>query len=130
MLAAPHPGSHGHGGEVGGSSETDELNRRYRLMELSRKQSREGHANTLRMQRQQIEKLKRDERFEGHLALETRQARQANNMSAIALVEKMLAPRRRAWARAKTERRRLLLPATSTSFDPFAIQAADPEEHG
>lgn len=46
--------------------------------------------NTLRMQRQQITKLKKDnERMKEDLALETRQAKQANNMSASAQISKL-----------------------------------------
>jgi uncharacterized protein YjiS (DUF1127 family) len=72
------------------SAEVDELHRAYRIMELTRKQNTEESANTLRMQRQQIEKLKKDnERLKEDLALETRQARQANNISGTAQIAKL-----------------------------------------
>jgi chromosome segregation ATPase len=59
-------------------------------MEISRKSFNEDSQSTLRMQRQQIEKLKRDnERLKEDLALETRQAKQANNMSASAQIAKL-----------------------------------------
>lgn len=74
----------------GTMQDLDELHRKYRIMELTRKQSNEESANTLRMQRQQIEKLKKDnDRLKEDLALETRQARQANNMSATAQIAKL-----------------------------------------
>ena len=93
-------GSHGSLSGVGGGANTngangggldlDELHRTYRILELTRKQSTEESANTLRMQRQQIEKLKKDnDRLKEDLALETRQARQANNMSATAQISKL-----------------------------------------
>lgn len=48
------------------------------------------HPNTIRMQRQQIEKLKKDnERYKEDLALETRQAKQASNMSASAQIARL-----------------------------------------
>jgi len=48
------------------------------------------NVNLGRMQRQQVEKLKRDnERLKEDLALETRQAKQANNMSASAQIAKL-----------------------------------------
>ena len=78
------------GGGPGGLAELDELHRKFRIAELTRKQNNEESANTLRMQRQQIEKLKKDnDRLKEDLALETRQARQANNMSATAQISKL-----------------------------------------
>jgi hypothetical protein len=63
-VSVPQPGT---------IQDLDELHRKYRIMELTRKQSNEESANTLRMQRQQIEKLKKDnDRLKEDLALETR----------------------------------------------------------
>jgi chromosome segregation ATPase len=71
-------------------TELDELQRQYRTMELSRKHYNEDSINTLRTQRQQIDKLKKDnDRLKEDLALETRQAKQANNMSASAQISKL-----------------------------------------
>lgn len=71
--------------------ELEALQRQFRMMELNRKASSNGEAqNAVRMQRQQIEKLKKDnERLKEDLALETRQAKQANNMSASAQIAKL-----------------------------------------
>jgi chromosome segregation ATPase len=88
--------------------ELDELHRKYRIMELTRKQSNEESANTLRMQRQQIEKLKKDnDRLKEDLALETRQARQANNMSATAQIAKLQDQGDIYTRKIETEKRRL-----------------------
>lgn len=71
-------------------SELDDLQRKYRLMEVSRKSYSEDSQNTLRMQRQQVEKLKKEnDRLKEDLALETRQARHANNLSASAQIAKL-----------------------------------------
>lgn len=71
-------------------SELDSLQRKYRMMEVSRKTFSEDSVNTVRMQRQQIAKLKKDnERLKEDLALETRQAKQANNVSASAQISKL-----------------------------------------
>lgn len=59
-------------------------------MEVNRKTYAEDSTNTIRMQRQQIDKLKKDnERLKEDLALETRQAKQANNQSASAQIAKL-----------------------------------------
>jgi chromosome segregation ATPase len=71
-------------------TELDDLQRKYRMMEVNRKTYSEDSQNTIRMQRQQITKLKKDnERLKEDLALETRQAKQANNMSASAQIAKL-----------------------------------------
>lgn len=72
-------------------SPLDDLQKRYREVELNKKTSDgSDSANTVRMQRQQIEKLKKDnDRLKEDLALETRQAKQANNMSASAQIAKL-----------------------------------------
>lgn len=71
-------------------SELDSLQRKYRMMEVNRKTFSEDSVNTVRMQRQQISKLKKDnERLKEDLALETRQAKQANNVSASAQISKL-----------------------------------------
>jgi len=92
----------------------DELYRQYRLMELTRRAAggggggSEDDAHTLRMQRQQIEKLKKDgERIKEDLALETRQARQANNMSAAAQIAKLQDQCEMYTRKIEQERRRL-----------------------
>lgn len=60
------------------------------MMEVNRKANSEDSQNTIRMQRQQIFKLKKDnDRLKEDLALETRQAKQANNMSASAQIAKL-----------------------------------------
>ncbi len=47
-------------------------------------------ANTIRMQRQQIDKLKKDnDRLKDDLAIETRQAKQANNLSTSTQIAKL-----------------------------------------
>ena len=72
------------------TSELDLLQRKYRSMELHRRDSTEDNSNTLRMQRAQIEKLKKDhERVKEELALETRQAKLSNNMSAAHSIAKL-----------------------------------------
>jgi hypothetical protein len=94
----------------GGSSsaEVDELHRAYRIMELTRKQHSEESANTLRMQRQQIDKLKKDtDRLKEDLALETRQARQANNISGTAQIAKLQDQGDIYTRKIETEKRRL-----------------------
>jgi len=74
----------------GVQSELDDLQRKYRMMEINRRSYTEDSQNTIRMQRQQIDKLKKDnERLKEDLALETRQAKQANNMSASAQIAKL-----------------------------------------
>merc|ERR1719329_1753658 len=71
-------------------TELDDLQRKYRMMEVNRKTYAEDSTNTIRMQRQQIDKLKKDnERLKEDLALETRQAKQANNQSASAQIAKL-----------------------------------------
>ena len=55
-------------------SELDDLQRKYRLMEVNRKNYNEDSQNTIRMQRQQIEKLKKD-----NCALAQMRMRTANN---------------------------------------------------
>jgi len=71
-------------------SELDELQRKYRMMEVNRKTYNEDSQNTIRMQRQQIEKLKKDnDRLKEDLSLETRQAKTANNMSSTAQIAKL-----------------------------------------
>lgn len=70
--------------------ELDDLQRRYRMMELGRKIYSEDNQTAVRMQKQQIEKLKKDnDRLKEELSLETRQARQANNMSASVQIAKL-----------------------------------------
>jgi hypothetical protein len=72
------------------STDIDELQRQYRLMELTRKAHSDEKANNVRMQRASMEKLKRDnDRLKEDLALETRQAKHANNMSASAQIAKL-----------------------------------------
>ena len=72
------------------TSELDLLQRKYRSMELHRRDAAEDNSNTLRMQRQQIEKLKKDhERIKEELALETRQAKLSNNMTAATSIAKL-----------------------------------------
>ena len=72
------------------TSELDLLQRKYRSMELHRRDSAEDNSNTLRMQRAQIEKLKKDhERVKEELALETRQAKLSNNLSAAQSIAKL-----------------------------------------
>jgi len=71
-------------------TELDGLQKKYRMMEVNRKTYSEDSQNTIRMQRQQIFKLKKDnDRLKEDLALETRQAKQANNMSASAQIAKL-----------------------------------------
>lgn len=71
-------------------TELDGLQKKYRVMEMTRKTYSEDSQNTIRMQRQQIDKLKKDnDRLKEDLALETRQAKQANNMSASAQIAKL-----------------------------------------
>ena len=70
--------------------ELDELQRKYRQMELNRKTNNDESQNTLRMQKQQIEKLRKDnERLKEELALETRQAKIANNAHASFTIAKL-----------------------------------------
>lgn len=72
------------------TSELDNLQRKYRSMELARRDLHDDNSNTLRMQRAQIEKLKKDhERIKEELALETRQAKLSNNMSATHSIAKI-----------------------------------------
>ena len=72
------------------TSELDLLQRKYRSMELHRRDISEDNTNTLRMQRQQIDKLKKDhERVKEELALETRQAKLNNNISAAQSIAKL-----------------------------------------
>src|ERR1700743_1653794 len=72
------------------TSELDLLQRKYRSMELHRRDLHDDNTNTLRMQRQQIDKLKKDhERIKEELALETRQAKLSNNMSATHSIAKL-----------------------------------------
>jgi len=60
------------------------------MMEVNRKANSEDSQNTIRMQRQQIFKLKKDnDRLKEDLALETRQAKQANNQSASVQIAKL-----------------------------------------
>lgn len=67
-----------------------QLQRQYRLMELTRKAHSDEKANNVRMQRASMEKLKKDnDRLKEDLALETRQAKHANNMSASAQIAKL-----------------------------------------
>lgn len=71
-------------------TELDDLQRKYRMMEVNRKSHNEDSQNTVRLQRQQIEKLKKDnERLKEDLALETRQARHANNLTASAQIAQL-----------------------------------------
>lgn len=59
-------------------------------MELTRKSHSDEKASNVRMQRAAMEKLKKDnDRLKDDLALETRQAKQANNMSASAQIAKL-----------------------------------------
>jgi chromosome segregation ATPase len=73
----------------------DDLQRKFRAMEATRRRGNgktgiDNPENTVRMQRQQIDKLKKDnDRLKEDLALETRQAKQANNMSAAAQIAKL-----------------------------------------
>ena len=77
-------------GDAGLTSELDVLQRKYRSMELHRRDIAEDNTNTLRMQRQQIDKLKKDhERVKEELALETRQAKLNNNISAAQSIAKL-----------------------------------------
>lgn len=77
-------------GEPPVETELDKLQSKYRTMELSRTKHHEDSQNTIRMQRQQIDKLKKDnERLKEDLALETRQAKQASNMTASAQIAKL-----------------------------------------
>lgn len=88
MLNRTRKSSRGETSSVQG--ELDDLQRRYRLMEVNRKTYNEESANTIRMQRQQIDKLKKDnDRLKEDLSLETRQAKQANNMTASAQIAKL-----------------------------------------
>jgi len=58
------------------AADAEDEQMKQRLKELSRRHGTEESQSTLRMQRQQIEKLKRDnERLKEDLALETRQVR-------------------------------------------------------
>ena len=67
-----------------------QLQRQYRLMELTRKSHSDEKASNVRMQRAAMEKLKKDnDRLKDDLALETRQAKHANNMSASAQIAKL-----------------------------------------
>lgn len=77
-------------GDMLSTSELDQLQRKYRSMELARRDLHDDNSNTLRMQRAQIEKLKKDhERIKEELALETRQAKLSNNMSATHSIAKL-----------------------------------------
>eukprot|EP01006_Ploeotia_vitrea_P030063 TRINITY_DN62522_c0_g1_i1.p1 TRINITY_DN62522_c0_g1~~TRINITY_DN62522_c0_g1_i1.p1 ORF type:complete len:546 (-),score=352.04 TRINITY_DN62522_c0_g1_i1:483-2120(-) len=88
--------------------ELDELQRRYRLMEVSRRTYNEDSQNTIRMQRQQIDKLKKDnDRLKEDLSLETRQARSANNLSASAQISKLQDQADLYSRKIATERRRI-----------------------
>lgn len=59
-------------------------------MELTRKSHSDDKASNVRMQRAAMEKLKKDnDRLKDDLALETRQAKNANNMSASAQIAKL-----------------------------------------
>lgn len=78
--------------EAESKNELDELQLKYRDLEktLKKETSRKNAQSTIRMQMQQIEKLKKDnERLKEDLALETRQAKQANNMSASSQIAKL-----------------------------------------
>lgn len=60
----------------------EELQKKYRALDMARRLYADDSANTIRMQRQQIDKLKKDnDRLKDDLAIETRQAKQANNLS-------------------------------------------------
>ena len=70
--------------------ETEEDQTKFRLMEISHRHINEDSQSMLRMQRQQIDKLKRDnDRLKEELALETRQAKQVNNLSTSAQIAKL-----------------------------------------
>lgn len=72
------------------NDDMDNLNHRVRMMEVNRRTYHDESANIVRTQRQQIDKLKRDnERLKEDLALETRQAKQASNMTASAQIAKL-----------------------------------------
>jgi len=72
------------------TTDIDELQRAYRMMELSRKGVSDEAASSVRMQRAAMEKLKRDnERLKEELALETRQARAANKQSVSAQIARL-----------------------------------------
>jgi coiled-coil domain-containing protein 63/114 len=71
-------------------AELDDLQRKYRIMELTRRTHTDDPQNAVRMQRQQIAKLKKDnDRLKEDLALETRQARTANNVTASTQIAKL-----------------------------------------
>jgi len=72
------------------TSDIDELQRQYRVMELTRKAHSDEKASSVRMQRAAMEKLRRDnERLKEELSLETRQAKHANHQSASAQIAKL-----------------------------------------
>jgi len=74
----------------GVQTELDDLQRRYRMMEVNRKTYNEDSQNTIRIQRNQIDKLKKDnDRLKEDLALETRQAKNANNLTASTQIAKL-----------------------------------------
>jgi len=78
------------------------------MMEVNRKTYSEDSQNTIRMQRQQIDKLKKDnDRLKEDLALETRQAKQANNMSASAQIAKLQDQADHYTRKIEVERRRI-----------------------
>jgi hypothetical protein len=77
-------------------------------MEVSRKAQYEDSGNTVRMHRQQIDKLKKDnERVKEELSLETRQAKQGNNMSASAQIARLQDQADMYSRKIETERRRV-----------------------
>jgi len=77
----------------GREGELDDLQKKFRDLEskFKTKHTSGSHPeSTIRMQRQQIEKLKKDnDRLKEDLALETRQAKQANDMSSSAQIAKL-----------------------------------------
>lgn len=71
-------------------SQLDSLQRRFRDMEAKHRQFTDDSVQTIRMQRQKIEKMKRDnERLKEELALETRQAKMALTQSGATQITKL-----------------------------------------
>jgi len=82
-----------HRHKSGREGELDDLQKKFRDLEAKFKikhSSGDNPESTIRMHRQQIDKLKKDnDRLKEDLALETRQAKQANDMSASAQIAKL-----------------------------------------
>lgn len=71
-------------------TELESLQRKFRMMEATRKACNDDSVQTIRMQRQKIVKLKRDnDRLKEELAVETRQAKAASSTTSAAQISRL-----------------------------------------